>query len=139
MQHQVENLTRYVSVDDIAVVVGHKKELIMEAFRDLAFVYNNDYDTTNTSKSLMRGLAKLQGHDVLWMNGDVVFDHTIIPRLTESGRSCMAVNAGAVGDDRGSHRESRIGHVVRRGSDSVRKAGRRGPQGTAALGAVPAD
>ncbi len=112
MQHQVENLTRYVSVDDIAVVVGHKKELIMEAFPDLSFVYNNDYDTTNTSKSLMRGLAKLQGHDVLWMNGDVVFDHTIIPRLADSGRSCMAVNAGAVGEEEVKYRVGQGGWIT---------------------------
>jgi choline kinase len=112
MQHQIENLSRYLSPHDITVVVGYKKELIMEAFPDLLFVYNNDYDTTNTSKSLKRGLAKLQKDDVLWLNGDVVFDQRIIGLLCEHPSSTMAVNTASVGDEEVKYKVNKEGWIV---------------------------
>lgn len=99
LQMQVRNLTRYIDIHDIIVVVGFKKELIMEAFPDLIFIYNDYFDTTNTSKSLLKGLQKVKNEDVLWLNGDVVFDHRIIDRLLKSEFSCMAVNTSEVNDE----------------------------------------
>jgi len=101
MQHQIKGLLRYVDLHDIYIVVGFKKELIMEAFPDLIFIYNDYFDTTNTSKSLLRGLQKVKGlgDDVLWINGDVVFDHRIIERIITSNSSCMVVNKGFVGEE----------------------------------------
>jgi choline kinase len=100
MQNQIKALLRYVSIDDIHVVVGFKKELIMEAFPELTFIYNDYFDTTNTSKSLLRGLKKTRYDDVIWINGDVVFDHIVIERLlNESKSSCMAVNTEVVGEE----------------------------------------
>lgn len=99
LQSQVKNLTRYMDVHDIIVVVGFKKELIMEAFSNLTFVYNDCFDTTNTAKSLLKGLAKVKGEDALWLNGDVVFDHRILSGITRSPRSVMAVNTSKVGEE----------------------------------------
>lgn len=99
MQNQIRALLRYVHLDDIYVVVGFKKELIMEAFPELTYIYNDYFDTTNTSKSLFRGLSKLQNHDVVWINGDVVFDHIVIERLINASYSCMAVNTAVVGEE----------------------------------------
>lgn len=99
MQHQIKALLRYVSIDDILVVVGFKKELIMEAFPEVMFVYNDYFDTTNTSKSLLRGLKKFRNDDVIWINGDVVFEHYAIERLLREPTSCMAVNKASVGDE----------------------------------------
>jgi len=99
LQNQIKALLRYVSIDDIYVVVGFKKELIMEAFPDLTYVYNDYFDTTNTSQSLLRGLRKVRNDDVIWMNGDVVFDHVVIDRLIREPHSCMAVNTLSVGEE----------------------------------------
>lgn len=101
MQHQIEGVLKYVDFHDIYVIVGFKKELIMEAFPELIFIYNDHFDTTNTSKSLLRGLQKIRSHgqDVLWINGDVFFDHRIIARLKRFNGSCMAVNTNSVGDE----------------------------------------
>lgn len=99
LQHQVKALLRYVDIDDIYVVVGFKKELIMEAFPELTYVYNDYFDTTNTSKSLLRALRKTRQDDVIWLNGDVVFDHVVIGRLMREPRSCMAVNTASVGEE----------------------------------------
>ncbi len=99
MQHQIKAFLRYCDVDDVYVVVGFKKEIIMEAFSELTFIYNDYFDTTNTSSSLLKGLKKLRGHDVLWINGDVVFDHQVIAIMLANDESCAAVNTFAVGDE----------------------------------------
>ena len=58
MELQVNHLSSQFNVDDIHVVVGFKKELIMERFPQLTYVYNPFFDRTNTSKSLLRALKK---------------------------------------------------------------------------------
>jgi len=66
------------------------------------FVYNEAYDETNTSKSLLRALRATNDGGVLWMNGDVVFDEELLARtipLVERDQSFVAVNTDAVGDE----------------------------------------
>ena len=102
MQQQVDNLSAYFDTDDINVVVGFKKELIMENFPNLTFIYNPNFDTTNTSKSLVRALRKYKSTSVLWLNGDVVFDSEILSRLKpliEKNQSFVCVNNSAVGEE----------------------------------------
>ena len=78
MQQQIENLTAFFNPDDIQIVVGYKKELIMETFPDMSFIYNPYFDQTNTSKSLLKALKKNRHESVLWLNGDVVFDREML-------------------------------------------------------------
>jgi len=99
MERQVKMLQKFISIDDIFVVVGFKKDIIMEAFSDLTYVFNNVYDTTNTSKSLLRGLKKTQDDDVIWMNGDVVFDEEVLHRVIKNDGSCMAINSASVAEE----------------------------------------
>lgn len=73
-------------------VVGFKMELVMEAAPDLLFAYNPNYDATNTAKSLLCALRQIRDEDVLWMNGDVVFEPEIIDRLLATGEAAVAVN-----------------------------------------------
>jgi choline kinase len=100
---QVENIRAALGESTrICVVVGFKMELIMEALPDAVFVYNESYDRTNTCKSLLKALRVSAPGGVLWMNGDVVFDPAILTRLREhidAGRSAIAVNTAAVGDE----------------------------------------
>lgn len=103
MQQQMDNI-RGAFGDDapVLIVVGFKMDLVMEAFPDSLFVYNQDYDRTNTSKSLLKVLRASPHGGVLWMNGDVVFDPKILdhvrPRI-ESQRSFVCVNTSTVGDE----------------------------------------
>jgi len=73
--------------------------LIVEAFPNLSYLSNDNYENTNTSKSLWLGLNKLIGNEIIWLNGDVVFDHRVIGRIIEFDGSCMAVNKAKVGDE----------------------------------------
>lgn len=99
LHNQIINLTKYLDINEIFIVVGFKKELIMETFPDLTFVYNDRFDTSNTAFSLIRGLRKIKDEDVLFLNGDVVFDQRIIGLLIDNGKSCVAVNTEKVGDE----------------------------------------
>ena len=102
MKMQVENMTSRYDVDDINVVVGFKKDLIMERFPELTYVYNPFFDQTNTSKSLLRALKKYKDKSVLWINGDVVFDKHIFDKLQPlitAKTSFVAVNTNKVGEE----------------------------------------
>ncbi len=102
MQMQVENLTTHFSLDDITVVVGFKKDLIMENFPDLSYIYNPSFDRTNTSKSLLRGVKKHRDSSILWLNGDVVFDPKLMDYLIpfmEKNQSFVSVNNSEVGEE----------------------------------------
>ncbi|NOZ07792.1 MAG: phosphocholine cytidylyltransferase family protein [FCB group bacterium] len=99
LERQIDRLTRFLTLDDIILVVGYKKDLIMERFPRLTYVYNNFYDTTNTASSLLAGLRKVRNEDVLWLNGDVVFEQEALERILAAKVSAVAVNTDSVGDE----------------------------------------
>jgi choline kinase len=84
------------------VVVGFKMDLVMEAFPDALFVYNEIYSETNTSKSLLKGLRSTVDGGVLWLNGDVVFDEGILEsldKLISADESFVCVNTATVAEE----------------------------------------
>lgn len=102
MERQVENLSGNFNEHDISVVVGFKKDLIMERFPDLTYIYNQFFDATNTSKSLLKALQKYRNEDVLWLNGDVIFDaelFTVLNREIEQKNSFVSVNTSRVAEE----------------------------------------
>ncbi|PCJ98365.1 MAG: UDP-N-acetylglucosamine pyrophosphorylase [Flavobacteriaceae bacterium] len=102
MGMQVENLTTHFNIDDVSVVVGFKKDLIMERFPELTYIYNPFFDRTNTSKSLVKALKKNKNESVLWLNGDVVFDEkllTILNPFINKEQSFVAVNTSKVAEE----------------------------------------
>jgi choline kinase len=103
MQQQMENVqTVFGDKARVTVVVGFKLEMIMEAHPTASFVYNEIYDQTNTSKSLLRALRASQESGVLWLNGDVVFDHKVLERVADriaADKSFVCVNTSATADE----------------------------------------
>jgi CDP-glycerol glycerophosphotransferase len=103
LAQQVENLRSVFGTDlRITVVVGFKAPIVMEAAPDLLFAYNADYDSTNTSKSLLRALRTSASGGVLWLNGDVVFDPALLHLLREpleQQQSFVCVNTASVGEE----------------------------------------
>lgn len=103
MRRAVDSL-RTAYGDDVFVtaVVGFKLDLVIEAMPDISFVYNEVYDSTNTSKSLLKALRLSQPGGVLWMNGDVVFDPRVLELVREhieQGRSFVCVNTASVAEE----------------------------------------
>ncbi|MBF6639898.1 phosphocholine cytidylyltransferase family protein [Flavobacterium sp. J49] len=102
MEYQTENIASKFNIDDINVVVGFKKDLIMERFPELTYIYNPFFDRTNTSKSLLQALRKNRDKSVMWFNGDVVFDRQILDILQpyiKSKTSFVAVNTSKVAEE----------------------------------------
>ena len=116
LAQQIENVTAAFGDEArITVVVGFKLELIMEAAPDAVFVYNENYDQTNTNRSLLKALRASHAGPVLWMNGDVVFDPEVLRRLApylESDRSAIAVNTSAVAEEEIKYTVDADGHVL---------------------------
>ncbi|MDN3240431.1 phosphocholine cytidylyltransferase family protein [Glycomyces tritici] len=95
-------LTSRFSRHSIHLVVGFKKEVIMEEVPDVGFIYNQAYGDTNTSKSLLKALTILGPGGVLWLNGDVVFDPRVLDALLPHiamDRSFISVNTASVAEE----------------------------------------
>ena len=102
MQRQLHNITKYFDINDVTTVVGFKKDLIMERFPQVNYVYNPFFDRTNTSKSLLQALKKHRGKSILWFNGDVVFDEKLLSLLLEdieNKNSFISVNTQSVAEE----------------------------------------
>jgi choline kinase len=102
MGRQLKNIKEYFDIDDVTTVVGFKKELIMESFPQINYVYNPFFDTTNTSKSLLKALKKNKNSSILWFNGDVVFDSKLLSLLIndiKNNVSFISVNTSRVADE----------------------------------------
>lgn len=102
MQQQFEHLNAVFPGCSICVVVGFKKDLIMEAFPNALFVYNEDYSDTNTSKSLLKALQLSRPGGVMWLNGDVVFERGVLGLIAdyvEQDQSAVCVDQSSVGDE----------------------------------------
>jgi choline kinase len=98
----LRQLTARFSRHSIHLVVGFKKEVVMEEVPDVGFIYNQHYGDTNTSKSLLKALTILGPGGVLWLNGDVVFHDGVLDDLLPHiamERSFVCVNTAAVGDE----------------------------------------
>ena len=87
---------------DVTVVVGYRAKKVMRHSPDVRFAYNPDFTSTNTSKSLLRGLSTTRAGGVLWMNGDVVFDPAVLEHALEYVRadeSFVCVDTSTVADE----------------------------------------
>ena len=102
MQMMTENISSVYNIDLINLVVGFKKDLIMESFPDLTYIYNQYFDQTNTAKSLLKAIKKNKDQSILWLNGDIVFDKNILLKLKEyidKDISFVAVNTSKVAEE----------------------------------------
>ncbi len=125
LQQQLDNLHGGLPVRArTMVVVGFRYDLIMEAFPDLLFTFNDRYERTNTAKSLLKALRSSAQGGILWLNGDVVFDPglvaTIMPMI-RSDVSFVCVNTAPVGDEEVKYRVDEQGCITEL-SKSVRDA-----------------
>ena len=103
LRRQVDLLLEWFPSEAITLVVGYKKELVMELFPEMAFAYNEGYAKTNTARSLLKGMGRVRAGHCLWMNGDVVFEEAVLEMLLEtaadSERSTMLVDTKPCGEE----------------------------------------
>lgn len=95
---QVRVLSRLLDRDRITLVLGYSAMQIIEAFPDLQYVYNPRYAETNTAKSLLCALRKLDD-DVLWTNADLYFEEPAARRLLDGEGTRLLVDRSHVGEE----------------------------------------
>jgi choline kinase len=98
LEMTIENILE-TNNTEIIIVTGYRENMIREfvskRFPDLnvTYVYNNLYTSTNNIYSLW--LTKelvLSGDNMMMMDSDIIFDKSIITKLTRSGhRNCLAL------------------------------------------------
>ena len=96
LDFQIERLSKRIDINNILVVIGYKKELIIQRFPNLNFIFNDLYENTNTSKSLLLALQKIDD-DVLCLNSDIYFDEKVLDLMTKQRRSCCLVDTEKTG------------------------------------------
>jgi len=114
LQQQTDNLGRAFPDCPVQIVVGYKKELIMEALPDALFLYNPEYDQTNTAKSLLRAVRHAGPGGLLWLNGDVVFDPEVLQELLPAiarDQSAICVNTARVAEEEIKYTLDETGHI----------------------------
>ena len=104
-------IMREAGIRQITVVVGFKKELIMEEYPEVDYCYNPVFYLTNTCKSLLRGL-EFADDDVIWTNGDVVFDTASLERLLKTAGSCVLTDRSECGDEEVKYRTGAGGFIT---------------------------
>jgi choline kinase len=116
MAQQMDNMQATFGSDlRVTTVVGFKLELILEAFPNVSYVYNEAYDQTNTNRSLLKALRLSGDGGVLWMNGDVVFDPALLERvrpLMAANQSFICVNTAVVGEEEVKYTVDAAGNVA---------------------------
>jgi choline kinase len=89
-------------IDQFVIGTGYLEHMVRESVDrwfpglDVAFVSNPDFRTTNNAYSLSLLRPHLENDAFILLDGDVVFDITVIDRLLERGPDCLAVRS--VGD-----------------------------------------
>lgn len=116
LRRQIALIRRAFGADArIHAVVGFKLDLIVEAAPDILFAYNELFDQTNTSKSLLKIVRLTGAGGLLWMNGDVVFDSAVLEGLRSvvaEDRSFVCVNTASVADEEVKYTLDDAGHIV---------------------------
>jgi choline kinase len=99
---------------DITVVVGYRAKKVMRHSPDVRFVFNPDFASTNTSKSLLKGLSATRAGGVLWLNGDVVFDPAVLEQALPYVRmdeNFVCVDTSTVADEEVKYTLDESGHI----------------------------
>ena len=60
LYHQIEGLKHYINIDDIYVVVGYRKKMIIYLFPQLSYFYNENFETTNYYKKSINWLKRVR-------------------------------------------------------------------------------
>lgn len=111
LEYQLEQIAAYAKLSEVIVVVGFKQERIRSAFPHLRYVENPDYEHQNTSKSLLKAIQHLD-EEVLWLNGDVVFNQQVLEPVLGRRSTCMVVNTAVVGSEEVKYRTDGAGRIL---------------------------
>jgi choline kinase len=102
---------RSEGIEDITVAVGYKKELIMSHLPDVQFIFNPEYKNTNTAKSLLCVVEGIDD-DIIWANGDLVYDEKILTLLKSQKLNTIVVNNAKCGEEEVKYLTDENGNII---------------------------
>lgn len=120
--NKLEALSKHKEIDEVIIVVGYKKEMIMdkigEKYRELKITYieNDEWESTNNVYSLWMAMDHISD-DFILMEGDIFFEHDILESIFENRSRNIALlskfDYGMSGtvvklDERGSKKASKM-------------------------------
>jgi len=84
---------------------------------DFTFIVNNQFETTNNAYSLLLARYEIEGHELLLLDSDIVFDDAIIPKLLASPQEdALAVRTdGDIGEEEIKVEVNPTGEILRIG------------------------
>ena len=90
--------------DQFVIGTGYLEHMVRESVTswvpslDVVFVSNPDFRATNTAYSLLLAREHVENDGFILLDGDVVFDLSVIEELVERGPDCLAVRSvGEIG------------------------------------------
>ena len=90
--------------DQFVIGTGYLEHMVREAVGswfpdlDVTYVLNKDYADTNNAYSLLLTREHVENDGFILLDGDVVFDLSVIEELVEHGPDCLAVRSvGGIG------------------------------------------
>ncbi|MGA9407444.1 MAG: phosphocholine cytidylyltransferase family protein [Bacteroidota bacterium] len=97
----------HAGVIHFTIVVGFQDWMVKNFLKrnfpslDFTFVVNNQFEATDNAFSLLLAREEIEGHELLLLDSDIVFDDELIPLLIKSPhQSCLAVRTnGSVGEE----------------------------------------
>ncbi len=100
-------------INDLAAVVGHKKEKIIELFPDVKFYENTDFWNNNILQSMMFAREHLEkaleeGEDIVMTYSDIFYEDSVVKKLVESKESIASI----VDTDWHEYYEGRTDHPI---------------------------
>jgi len=122
LKNQLDTL-KDVGIKEIIIVVGFKKELIMENYPNAIYIYNPMFHVTNTAKSLQLALELIEPDDVIWINGDVFLEKKVIEKLIERSGNCVAVNKLPCGEEEVKYKTNIKGEITEISKEIVEAEG----------------
>jgi len=117
------DILKNVGIKEIIIVVGFKKELIMENYPNAIYIYNPMFHVTNTAKSLQLALELIEPGDVIWINGDVFLEKKVIEKLIERSGNCVAVNKLPCGEEEVKYKTNINGEITEISKEIVEAEG----------------
>ena len=79
----------------IIIVTGYKKKIIVNKLKNvknIEFVYNKNYLTTNMVESLMLAKPKIKKKDLIVIYSDILFDFSILKKLKNKKGNILPLN-----------------------------------------------
>jgi choline kinase len=110
-QNQV-SILKANGISEIIVVVGFKKEMIMEVDASVLYTYNPLFHVTNTAKSLLIAMKRLSEDETIWLNGDVCLEKKLVARIVKEQGNVIAVNTEACGEEEVKYRTGNDGTIT---------------------------